>query len=170
MWPDYKNLRTQILRQFGNTADPRIAERMVNASLLLPPTADEMAVIARMADVATTGDTNSDGWGFNLFAKGFAEYRQGHFATAAEWLQRIPPLDCGWNCRTEAYLVLAMAQFQLHQPDASRDSLAEAVHGLTQKLRKAGHLDEQWNAWIADHLLMREASALIKPGTALPSQ
>jgi serine/threonine protein kinase len=157
----YKNLRMQMLRQFGNTSDPRIAERMVSASLLLPPTEDEMAVIAKMADVATTGDTNGDGWGFNLFAKGFAEYRQGHFATAAEWLQRIPPLDVGWNCRTEAYLVLAMAQFQLHQPEASHDSLAEAVHGLTQKLSKAGHLDEQWNVWIAGHLLMREAEALI---------
>jgi hypothetical protein len=103
----YKKLRTQMLQLFGNTSDPRIAERIVSASLLLPPTNDEMAVIAKMADVATTGDTNNDGWGFNLFAKGLAEYRQGHFASAAEWLQRIPPLDVGWNCRTEAYLVLA---------------------------------------------------------------
>jgi hypothetical protein len=40
---------------------------------------------------------------------------------------------------------------------------------LTQKLSKAGHLDEQWNAWIADHLLMREAEAFI-PMAAEPGK
>jgi hypothetical protein len=153
----YKNLRAQILRQFGGTSDPRTAERMVNASLILPPAADEMAIIAKMADVAVHAETNSSTWGFNLFAKGFTEYREGHYAAAAETLKKVLPLDIGSQFRTEVYVVLAMAQFRLDQPAESRASLAEAVEALNHRLPKAGNLDEGWNHWIDIHILMREA-------------
>jgi serine/threonine protein kinase len=156
----YRHCRAQILRAFGNTSDPRIAERMVKASLLLPPTADELATIAKMADVAGHGEVNGDNWGFNLFAKGLAEYRIGHYATAADLLRNVLPLDTGSQARAEAYIVLAMAQYQLGQATQSHDSLAQAAI-LMNKLPKAGRLDEEWNIWVTLHLFMREALALI---------
>ena len=54
----YRHCRELILEHFGDTTDPRVAERMVKASLLLPPTAAEMAVIAKMAAVASKGEIN----------------------------------------------------------------------------------------------------------------
>ncbi|HVV70862.1 MAG TPA: serine/threonine-protein kinase, partial [Verrucomicrobiae bacterium] len=80
----YKRCRAQILKEFGDTSDPRVAERMAKACLILPPATNELAVIARMADVALRGETNNGTWGFNLFSKGLAEYRLGHDAQAAE--------------------------------------------------------------------------------------
>ncbi len=163
----YKNCRTQILQHFGNTTDPRIAERMTTASLTLPPTADELAVIARMADVAGKGEVNGGNWGFNLFAMGFTEYRLGHFSQAAELLQQAIPHDTDSYCRTEGYLVLAMTQYQLGQAKQSQGSLSNAVDMITHHLPKAGHLDEEWYEWIAVNSLTKEAVALIPGADAL---
>ena len=157
----YKQCRTQMLQHFGDTSDPRIAERMVKASLILPPTAEELTTITKMADVVTKGEVNDNNWGFNLFAKGFTEYRLGHYANAADLMQKIIPLDVGSHCRTEAYLVLAMAQYQLGQSKQSQASFAEAVHEVNHDLPKAGHLGDEWNDWITIHILMREALALM---------
>jgi len=163
----YKHCRTLILQNFGNTADPRIAERMVKTSLILPPTGDELAAIARMADVAGKGEVNGDNWGYNLFAMGFTEYRLGHYERAAETLQKLIPLDVGSHCRTKAYLVLAMAEYQLGQSKQSRDYLSKAVDTINRRLPKAGHLDDDWCDWITIHLLLREATALIPGADAL---
>lgn len=163
----YTKCRAQILRHFGNTSDPRIAERMISASLILPAAPDEMAIIAKMADVAATGEADGDSRGFNLYAVGLAQYRMGHYANAADLLQKAIPLDIGWYGRTEAHLVLAMAQFQLNQPEASHASLAAAVEALNNKLPRAGRLDNNnWKDWIIAHILLREARTLMPAGPA----
>jgi serine/threonine protein kinase/tetratricopeptide (TPR) repeat protein len=157
----YKACRTQILREFENTTDPLIAERMAIASLILPATDDEMKTISKMANVALGGDTNSDKYGYNLFAKGFAEYRLGHYKSAVEILREAEPMDIGSTCRTEVYFILAMARFKMNRLDDSRESYTNAMNDLKTKLAHEGDLDEDWNHWIAAHVLMREATALI---------
>ena len=141
---------------------------MVTASLLLPASPSQMPVLASMAEVALKTETNNSKYGFNLFAKGLAEYRQGHYATAADLLQRVMPLDIGSQGRTEARIVLAMAQSQLGQTKESRASFAEALDTASRSLPKAGRLDEQWNAWLGIQILMREAEKLI--GTNQPQR
>ena len=163
----YENCRKEILREFGNTTDPRIAERMVTSSLILPASVDEMPTIERMSAVAVTGQTNASNWGYNLFAKGLTEYRLGHFAVATNLMLQVIPLDAGRYCRTEAYLVLAMAQFQLGQVKDSRQSFAKAME-LENKLPQSGHLDEEWNGWVVVQILNREAFALM-PDLARPA-
>jgi hypothetical protein len=158
----YRSLRAQIIRQFKNTGDPQIAERMVNVSLIIPADADQMPAIEKMAGVAMSVTPNKDSWGFNLFAKGFTEYRLGQFAEAASLMQQILPLDAGRYCRAKANLVLAMAQFRLNQVEESRKAFANA-EGVENKLPQDGHLDEEWNDWITVRILNREAVALI-PG------
>jgi hypothetical protein len=59
------------------------------------------------------------------------------------------------------YLLLAMAQTQLGQTAASRESLARAMDVVDHSLRKPGHLEEDWNDWITIHILLREASTLM---------
>jgi eukaryotic-like serine/threonine-protein kinase len=159
--PAYNALRAQILEHFGDTTDSRIAERMVVASLLLPPAAAQMRVLARMADVAVNTETNASNYGFNLFAKGLAEYRQGHYTNAVEFLKRVLPLDVGGPGRTKAYLVLAMAQWELGQREQSHDSLAEAEDLVKRKLPQAGPLGEDWHEWLSARVLMREAETLL---------
>ena len=157
----YKACRAQIFREFGNTTHPLIAQRMVLASLILPATDDEMKVIAKMADVVAGDDTNSEVYGYNLLAEGFAEYRLGHYKPALALLRKAEPMDIGSNCRTETYFLLAMARFKLNRLDDSRESFASAMNDLKTKLAQEGHLDEEWNHWITAHVLMREATALV---------
>ena len=157
----YKRCRASMLQKFGNTSDPRVAERMTKASLILPPSPDELATVAKMAAVAGRMNPNDDTWGFNLFAEGFSEYRLGHYVIAVEKLQMVLRLDIGSYCRTEAYLVLAMAQFQLKQMDEGRASFATAADAVNQ-FPKAGRLSEEWNDWIIIHVLLREAKEMIE--------
>jgi hypothetical protein len=139
-----------------------VAERLTKASLILPPGPEELKAIARMADVAGRADTNGSTWAFNLFAKGFAEYRLGHYGSAADLLQGVFPLDVTTHCRTEALLVLAMTQHQLGRTAESRTSLAQAEEAIGKKLPRAGQLTEEWNDWITIQFLEREAKAMIE--------
>jgi len=165
--PAYKNCRAQMLQQFANTSDPRIAERICKASLILPASANEMPAIARLADVATNADTSTDTWNFNLMSKDLAEYRLGNFASAIELSRQILALDPGSSVRAEAFLVQAMAQAQLGQAAACHDSWAKAMDVVNHSLRKPGRLEEDWNDWIIIHVLMREAATLIPGAGAL---
>ena len=157
----YKDCRTQILREFGGTSDPRTAERMAKVSLILPPSPEEMTVIAKMAEVALQGDTNEDEWAFNLFAKGLTEYRQGNYTEAADFLRQAEPYDAGQYVHAEAALVLAMAQFQLNDMAGSRKSYSEATDIMRRTFPRAGHLDDEWNDWINFRVLLREAVELM---------
>ena len=157
----YQHCRNEMLRRFGNTSEPRTAAHLAKACLILPPNADELAVTAKLANVAVPTGTDSDSRAFGLFARGFAEYRQSHFARAADNLKQVLPLDPGSACEAETYLVLAMAQFQLNESNESKASLAKAVDLVDHSLRRPGDLKEDWDDWIIVHVLLREALALI---------
>ncbi len=160
----YKKFRTQLLQQFGNTTDPRLAERMVKASLDIPATADEMAIISKMADVAASGDTHDEHYGFNVYVIGLTQFRMGNYADATNTLRKAINMDIGWHCRTEAYIVLAMAEYQLGQVNKSREDLAEAVDAIKNKLPGLPDLDDDaWHEWTHAQILLREADAMI-PG------
>jgi serine/threonine protein kinase len=157
----YKACRSQVFREFGNTTHPLIAQRMIMASLVLPATDDEMKFVAKMKDVVANDDTNNDVYAYNLIAEGFAEYRLGNYKSALDFLRMATPMDIGPNWRTEAYFILAMARYKLNRLDDSKESFAKAVNDLNTKMRPEGHLDDEWNHWIAAHILMREAATMI---------
>src|SRR6185503_19919470 len=105
------------------------------------------------------------------FAKGLAQYRQGRFSSAVEWMQKVlAKAGEDSNRGVQAHMVLAMAQHQLKHPDEARTALAKGVAIAETKLPKLanGELDVGWNDWIIAHSLMREAKMLIegKPAAA----
>jgi serine/threonine protein kinase len=167
----YKTLRGQILKQFGGTTDPRVAERMVKTSLILPASDDEMKTIAQMASVAASGDTNDDKWGWNLLAMGLTEYRLGHYKGAKQLVRAAIPMDIGPYCRVEAYLIKAMAESRLNEADDSKDTLADAEDAVKSKLVPEGGLNsDDWYDWITIQILLREANAEINgTDTLLPT-
>jgi serine/threonine protein kinase len=156
----YKALRSQILQQFGNTTDPLIAERMAKVSLILPASDDEMKTIAKMAGVIAGANTNDVRYGYDLLVRGFAEYRLGHDERALKLLRQAKPMDIGPYCRTEAYLLMAMARSRLNRPQDSKDSFDDAASTVKNGVMDKGGLnDEEWNDWITIHILAREAVA-----------
>jgi serine/threonine protein kinase/Flp pilus assembly protein TadD len=164
----YGRHRGEILRQFGQTTDPVTAERMAKDCLILPPPAADLPAIAKMADTAIAAGSNNKPWPYFQFAKGFAEYRQGRFESAAEWSEKVTAVQWDLYRTVEAYMVLAMAQQQLGKTNEARTALAQGREIADTRFPKAGKgsLSEQWNDWIIAHALMREAKALMEPEAA----
>ena len=116
----YRRLCERILREFGTNSDPVIAERMAKDCMILPPEQGSLPTLSKMAETALSAGPASTDWPYFQFVKGFVEYRQGHFAAAAEPLQSVIEQG-GEPARTvQAYCVLAMAQHCQHQTEQSR--------------------------------------------------
>jgi tRNA A-37 threonylcarbamoyl transferase component Bud32 len=163
----YERLRGTILRQFGESSDPRIAERMAKDCLILAPPATDLPAIQRMADTAMAAGPSHPLWEYFQFAKGFTEYREGHFEKAIEWLEKI---SSGWRGKeaepyrsAEAYFLIAMARHQLHQFWPARGAFSEGSWVATRFLPPPDAPAISPNVdWIIVQLLMREAQALIE--------
>src|SRR6266404_5426307 len=82
----YRNHCGRALDQFGGTADPVIAERIATDCLILPPPADRVEKIAKMAEMAVQVGATNEAWPYFQLVKGMVEYRQGHFSGALPWL------------------------------------------------------------------------------------
>jgi eukaryotic-like serine/threonine-protein kinase len=163
----YRGLCREIIRHFGATNNPVVAERSAKDCLILPPSESDLPAIAKMTDTAIAAGADHRFWTHFQFVKGFAEYRQAHFSSAAEWLQKVVGQTGDMYRTVQAHMVLAMTQQKLNQPEAARATLASGIDLADRRFPKAGRasLDQQWNDWIIAHALIREARALIE-GTA----
>jgi len=127
-----------------------------------------------LAIVALSAGTNHLAITWFRNAKGLAEYRSGHFASAAEWMQQvlsIPGPDYNFNRDAEACMVLAMAQQQLKQTNQARATLAKGIEIVEKRLPALDSGDlHDWNNWIIAHLLMDEAKALIEGAPTTPNE
>src|SRR4029077_1182327 len=74
----YRKLYKRMLDQFGQTADPVVAERIAKDCLVLPPPAADLERLAKMADTAVAAGPNDSSWPYYVVVKGLAEYRRGH--------------------------------------------------------------------------------------------
>jgi tetratricopeptide (TPR) repeat protein len=162
----YREHCRKSLERFGKTTDPFTADRIAKDCLILPGSGVNLDTVATMADTAVAEGQHSEFFQFFhyfQFCKGLAEYRQGRFASAADWMgtvltNRGEALDL----QTEAYMVLAMSRSQSHQVEQARAALAKGTE-LEQELPKLGSGDvgASWVDWIIAHALMREAKAII---------
>ena len=155
----YQKYRERVLAQFAQTDDPTVAERMAKDCLILPPPAAELEKIARMADQAVTASSTNKAWPYYLFVKGLAEYRQGHFPQAVDWLHKVR-IDDGLPARAgQTYAVLAMAEFKSGDTNHARNSLAEGIKIAEARLTRGERLE--WTDELIAWFLLREAAELI---------
>jgi hypothetical protein len=149
----------RMLRQFTGASDPEVAAQTAVDCLIVTRPEKDFVVINKLVDRAASAGPTHGSWHFLVFAKGLAEYRQGHFVDAAQWLQKIAGQDDNPRQAVMVDTVLAMAQYRLKQTDQARATLAQGVELANAKLSK---LDEpHWNNQLTARLLMREAQALI---------
>jgi serine/threonine protein kinase/tetratricopeptide (TPR) repeat protein len=155
----YQKHRERVLAQFGQTDDPSVAERMAKDCLILPPRDTELAKIAKMADMAATASPTNNAWPYHLFVKGLAEYRQGHFPQALNWLRKIQTDDSAPACAGQTYAVLAMTEYQSGDTNAARASLTQGIKTAEKKLRQLDRRD--WTDELIAWFLLKEAAELI---------
>ena len=153
---EYRWARQELLKRFGKTSDPYIADRTGRACLFMPGTDEELQNAAELIGTAISADrTKVESWApfYFSFAQGFLAYRQGRFQESAA----IVKGDAGRVLGPARGLVLAMAQFQLGQTHEAQASLEKAVKSFDWEPSKA----DAREAWMY-HILRREAEALIK--------
>jgi serine/threonine-protein kinase len=163
----YRRHCAQVAKRFGKTNDPTIAERMTKDCLILPSSGADLDIVADMADSAIAADPDHWGATFFQFAKGLSEYRQGHFTSAVQRMQKVLATPGEFEFRdAEAHLVLAMAHHQLKQADEARAALAEGSAIIDAKPKVgSGALGVDWNDWLIAHALRIEARDLIEGQT-----
>ncbi len=168
--PKYHKHCEAMLTRFGSTNDPVIAERTAKACLLLPAAGPDLEAASRLAELAVTVGKEHELLGFFQFAKALAEYRQGHFASAIEWGQKTFAKPGGEPRDAEAWTLLAMARFQLHQPDEARRALATATD-ISRKLLTVNSLGYAggFHDVLMANLLLGEAKAMLKANPLPPT-
>jgi hypothetical protein len=133
---------------------------MAKDCMILPPEQGSLPTLSKMAETALSAGPASTDWPYFQFVKGFVEYRQGHFAAAAEPLQSVIEQG-GEPARTvQAYCVLAMAQHCQHQTEQSRSTLAAGRALAEDKLERFQGIN--WNDRVIAQVLLREATALLE--------
>src|SRR5262249_4042774 len=156
---EYCRARQDLLRRFGATDDPAIAEKTARAVLLMPPSEEDLRTATELAERAVAAKSTTPEWvyPYYLFAKGLAEYRQGHFDRAISIMNTKAGAVMGPSPR----FVIAMARYRLGEEQEARTTLAAEIAAFDWRLAEVRSHD-QW-LW---HVFRREAEALIFPNTA----
>jgi serine/threonine-protein kinase len=151
---EYRRARQDLLRRFGDTDDPNIAEKAARACLLLPATEEELRAAVALADRALAANATTSKWVYQyfLFAKGLAEYRQGRLDSAISIMNAKANRVMGPCPR----LVIAMAKYRLGDKQTARSLLAAEIEAVDWQVRS----HDQW-IW---HVLRREAEGLLNAG------
>ena len=162
--PAYDRHCERIMRQFADTRTPMLAVRMAKACLILPPPATDLELLDKMVGGALAPWGKREPPDDFKFVKGLAEFREGHFASAAQWLQKVEmPSGEPWRA-VQVSMVLAMAQWRLDQRDAAQAALAKGIRLADANTPKTKNRDlgTAWSDWIIAQALMREAKTLIE--------
>jgi serine/threonine-protein kinase len=156
---EYRLARQDLLRRFGATDDPPVAEKTARAVLLMPPSAEELRSAIALTERAVAAKSTTLEWvyPYYLFAKGLAEYRQGRFDSAISIMTGKAAAVMGPCPR----LVVAMAKYRLGAEQEARTMLAAEIVAIDWSLAEVRSHD-QW-LW---HVLRREAESMIFPNTA----
>ncbi len=160
----YRQHCARVLREFTDTTDPTTAERLAQDSLILPPPAEAFPTIGRMVNTAVAAGPEHKNWAYFQFVKALFEFRQGRYAEAIDWLQKIKPSPDDDLLTVHASMVLAMAQQQLHQEQPARATLTAGLRAA-QKLPKTLEGEGRWNDWIIAQILIGQANAQCGPAS-----
>ena len=177
----YEDFCLEYIKQFGDSAEPAIAERMVKSCSLLPPSASLLAALSPSAErlaESTRADTDPSHWAlpWQCLALTLFEYRRGHYAEAVSWGNRCLSLqqDLALEREAAAEAILAMAYYQLGQTVEARAALAQSHKLIEERWRSPFTVNQDarnwWYDWFLARILEREAAAKIQPATPATSK
>src|SRR5262249_7687356 len=150
----YEQYRRAMLAHDGNATDPGITLRTVKACLLRPLEGESWDAINSLVDLSINQENE-----LKEFTKGLAEYRQGRFGSAVEWMKKAlaaPAVEYGVRRDAQGYLVLAMAYHQLGQVEQARAALDKGREFTETMLPKFDSMSE-WQDYVIALIFLREA-------------
>ncbi|HUB26887.1 MAG TPA: protein kinase [Tepidisphaeraceae bacterium] len=153
---EYEQARQAELREFGAVTDPLVTERIGRGCLLIPGNEEETRQAVELIDCSYNGRNSvaADLRPYYVFAKGFADYRQGDLNGAIAIMRTTDPKGLAPSPK----LILAMALQKSGQHDLAERTLADAVTSFDWRPERATKSD----LWMI-HIFRREAENLILP-------
>jgi tetratricopeptide (TPR) repeat protein len=120
---------------------------------------------ARLADITVIPSQEHEISVSDSLVKSLAEYRRGHFASAAEWARKtlaMPGED--YECDVDANTILSMVYLRSQQTDESRAALENAMKSAQTKLIISRNTYFCWifHKSLLAHIFLREAVATQK--------
>jgi tetratricopeptide (TPR) repeat protein len=173
----YDRYRREALAPFAKAnSGPLVTELTARAALLLSAEGDDLKLATELSDRAMSDQSKSHRrW--RQLTKGLAEYRNGRFVSAIEWLEKSRQDASGSGqvaagsasasetpqLEAQTQLILAMAHHRLGRIDKAREWFDGAAKIIDEQLPKLGSpsLGETWPDWIITHVLRAEAEALV---------
>ncbi len=126
--PEYRKKRKAMLARFGSTKDPRVAEQVGKACLLLPAAGADLEAACRLADIAVTPSQGHEPSGWDFLVKSLAEYRQDHLTSAAEWARKsVAAPQANYERDIDANAILSMTCLRSQRTNESRAALSNAM-------------------------------------------
>ncbi len=167
----YQRRRQAALQLFAKPDGPDVAGEISRLALLSPARGAELEAAVKLAEIAGTADY-PQGLTSRQVAKGLAEYRNGQFESAIDWMGKALATAAqkdlpGWNHERErnrtatAWLVQAMAHRQLGQTKKADEALSTAADLMDHQFPKveSGDLGREWADLLFASILRREAEA-----------
>jgi tetratricopeptide (TPR) repeat protein len=143
----------EMLRRFGETQDPAIAERVAKTCLLAPEGLDDITRPRRLAGHSYRRNPNDEWF---VLVKGLADYRAGLYKAALDELDQGLKVTRDLSCRALSYLVQSMAYARMGQAVQARQSFHQAI-----RIELGG----QWHDWMHCQIIRHEAEALVFGGS-----
>jgi tetratricopeptide (TPR) repeat protein len=160
----YRRACRNMLERFAKTGQPRVAEQVARACLLLPDAVADGERLLKLVGVAAGGQRQGNIRSF-LPVQALADYRAGRFDAAVKALGQFKPQAAGTGQDALAFAVLALAQHRLGRDREAGAALASAQAILAKKMPDFGKgqsFGPDWCDWLHGQLLCREAEELLK--------
>jgi WD40 repeat protein/serine/threonine protein kinase/Flp pilus assembly protein TadD len=169
---DYRRLCRDMLRRFGQTDNPILAERTAKACLLLPDAVADQQLVQQLAQRTVTGTEKHAFYGFFRLVKGIAEYRAGHWEEAIHSLEDSQkyPTTSTRQYKMLSGLFLAMAHHHRGRAGEARQAFRQATDLLDADIRKWKPEDANMgnHDWFLAMIIRKEAEALLEGKEATP--
>ena len=153
-----------MLERWASTEKNSEAEQTLKMIVFLPDFKADAKQLARLAEIAVSGDKNMAWFEWYLFAKGLHDYRTGKYAdalaTCRESRRRAP--ESKFDPHTLETLNLTIEAMALHRSGdeaGAKRALAEAKSNIDVYVLPIGG---GWtHDWLSAHILYHEAEGFI---------
>jgi hypothetical protein len=171
----YENVCREYIKQFEDTTEPAIVERIVKSCSLPPASASLLSALSPSAEKlteSTRADTDPNHWAlpWQCLSLALFEYRRAHYAEAVDWGNRCLSFeqDSPMERVTATQAILAMSYHQLGQTEQARSALRRSRELVEERWKTPFTVLNEgsggwWYDWFLARILEREAAATIEP-------
>jgi tetratricopeptide (TPR) repeat protein len=164
---EYRRACEGMLKKFGQTANPLLAERIAKVCMLVPGVITDRKKVEGLADIAANAEATGIYRSWYCSCKGLAEYRRDQLTEAVEWFDNCLAGTPVAENRAVANYIMAMARHRQGEFEAAKKLLAAAAANTPELDGRRTNMPI-WHDWLVVFVIRREAEMLMKPELAPP--